>query len=74
MTPELEKLIALFSLLKDAPPLQNEARFEAWRRGCAVHAAKLGMETEQVMTFVRKMYYKKIAADNRRAGRPGGAE
>jgi hypothetical protein len=72
MTPELEKLIVLYSQLKETTPLQNDTRFEAWRQACAVHAGKCGMEVGQVMTFVRKTYYKTLAADNKRAGRPPG--
>ncbi|MDR1010827.1 MAG: hypothetical protein LBM04_06825 [Opitutaceae bacterium] len=74
MTPELEKLIALYSLLKEATPLQNDTRLEAWRQACNLHAGRFGMEVGQVMTFVRKAYYKNLAADNKRAGRPPDIE
>jgi len=74
MTPELEKLIELYARMKDAPPAERHKPRKAFESACQPFATDSGQRIELVMTFVRETYFKKLAADNRRAGRPARGE
>ena len=73
MTPELERLIELYARLRDAPAEEHHVWREAFESACLPFASGAGRRVELVMTFVREAYFKKLAAENRRSGRPGQA-
>jgi len=74
MTPELERLIELYARTRDASPAEQHARWAAFEAACQPFAFEAGRQVELVMTFVRETYFKKLAAENRRAGRPARGE
>jgi hypothetical protein len=69
MTPELERLIEQFY---ETTSKGHSSRLLALRQACEPHAAKLGGDMERTLEFVKSAYLRKLAADNKRAGRPSG--
>ena len=74
MTQELEALIKLRELFGEVPDTGQDTARDAFRRACEHYAATAGIDWRDVKNYVEKMHARKLAADNRRAGRPKGAE
>jgi hypothetical protein len=72
MSPELERLIELCASLYEAPSNEYSRRLQALRQTCEPHAARLGGDTGRILEFVKSAYLRKLAAENKRAGRPPG--
>jgi len=74
MTPELERLVALYASMRDACPEQHQAAREEFEAACLPVAATTAQRVGRVHAFIRDMYFKKTAAENRRSGRPARGE
>jgi hypothetical protein len=73
MNPDLELLVRLYEQMQEAARLEErEQRMRALLEACTCHAGGFPNRVDEVFKGVKYAYYKKLAADNRRAGRPKG--
>jgi len=73
MNHDLEFLIRLLELLYESQKTGYAATLATYRKACEHYAIANGITTTAVMEFVEKMHRKKLASENKRAGRPGNA-